>query len=137
MNRSAWMMVALLLYVVPARANVGENVEQLKHRYGSAEDVGGQMLFQHDGYSICVYFDGPHSAMEVFLRDGSIPSKVDITQDDIDAILASQGEGIPWTSIQSHSGKPTWVRADGKLVARFTSGDKLEDKYLMVMLNAK
>jgi hypothetical protein len=94
------------------------------------------MLFQHDGYSIAVYFDGSHSAMEVFVRDGSIPDKVDITQDDIDKILIAEG-GRYWDSVQSNSGKPTWVSADHKLIARLTVGSDPSDKFLTVMENSK
>ena len=75
-------------------------------RYGSTQAVGNQVLFQHDGFSICVYFDGAHSGMEVFLRDGSKPGKTDFTEQDVEQILAAEG-------------------------------DKPEDKYLTIMLNAK
>ncbi len=132
-------MLAALLLAWPAlvRANIGEDLGQLRARYGSAKDMGAQMLFQHDGYSICVYFDGDHSAMEVFLRDGSMPNKTDLTPEDIDALLAAAGEGKPWIPSHTQSGKQMWVRADGKLVARLSMGDSPEDKYLTIMLNAK
>jgi len=52
-----------------------DDLSQLRQRFGSASVVGSQMLFQHDGYSICVYFDGIHAGMEVFVRDGSDPKK--------------------------------------------------------------
>ncbi len=91
------------------------------------------MLFQHDGYSIAVYFDGTRSGMEIFVRDGSKAGKEDITPDDIDAILSLEGAGQPWHPIQVRSGEPTWLRADGKLIARFNSNEKI----LAVMANAK
>lgn len=131
------LLALAALLAIPARANIGEDIDQLRARYGSALTVGNQQLFQHDGYSIAVYFDGPHSAMEVFVRDGSKNGLVDITQPDIDAILAAEGEGQTWQLLQGRDGKSVWVRADHKLVARFTTGDRPEDKYLTVMLNAK
>jgi len=133
------LALALMVLTWPgvAHANIGEDLAQLRKRYGSAKDMAGQMLFQHDGYSICVYFDGTVSAMEVFVRDGSLPDKTDISQADIDIILADQGEGHPWNQVQSHTGKATWVRSDGKLIARLSTGDQPDEKYLTIMLNAK
>jgi len=119
------------------QANIGEDVTQLRARYGSAQAVGGQMLFQHDGYSIAVYFDGAHSGMEVFVRDGSKPDKIDFTEQDIEQVLAAEGEGLTWNVVQVPSGKRTWIRSDNKVLARFTTGDKPGDKYLTFLLNAQ
>lgn len=91
------------------------------------------MLFKHDGYSIAVYFDGTRSGMEIFVRDGSIPTKPDMTQADVDAVLTLEGAGQAWHPVQTHSGQPTWMRADGKLIARFNPTEKI----LAVMENAK
>jgi hypothetical protein len=133
--------VALAAFIVgcPAlvRANVGDDLGQLRGHYGSAKNMGGQMLFQHDGYSICVYFDGSHAAMEVFVRDGSKKDKTDITQDDIDLILAAEGVGQTWNPVQTSSGRKTWLRADGKMIARLSVDDKSSEKTLMIMVNAK
>jgi hypothetical protein len=131
------LLAALVAWPMAAQANIGEDIAQLRARYGSAEAVGNQVLFQHKGYSICVYFDGAHSGMEVFVRDGSIPDKTDFTEDDIEQVLADEGEGMTWNVIQVQSGKRTWLRSDNKLIARFTTGDKPEDKYLTIMLNSK
>ncbi|HUB68698.1 MAG TPA: hypothetical protein VL981_14540 [Candidatus Methylacidiphilales bacterium] len=132
-------LLAVLLAAGPVAtyANVGDDINQLRARYGTAEAVGNQALFQHDGFSICVYFDGSHSGMEVFVRDGSKPGKTDFTEDDIKQILAAQGDGQIWNSVQVSSGKRTWMRADNKLIARFSEGDTPGDKYLTIMVNAK
>jgi hypothetical protein len=134
-----WLLAILASVVLPAvaNANIGDDLSQLRARYGSAKQVGGQMLFQHDGYSICVYFDDVHSAMEVFVRDGSKPDKTDITQADIDQILAAESDGFPWAQAKSQTGKPTWLRADGKLIARLATGENPGDKFLTIMVNAK
>ena len=130
------LAVALLAWPVTVQANIGDDLSQLRKRYGSAKEIGNQMLFQHDGYSIAVYFDGTHSGMEVFVRDGSKPDKLDITQEDIDKILVSQ-DGPNWNAVKTTSGKPTWVSADGRLIARLSEGDKSDDKFLTVMVNSK
>ena len=140
--RNLALAAVILACSAPVRANIGDNLAQLRGRYGSAKDMAGQMLFQHDGYSICVYFDGSHAAMEVFVRDGSKKDKngvaqTDITQTDIDQILEAEGGGQTWNPVQTSSGKQTWLRADGKLIARLSVGDKPEDKYLMIMVNEK
>jgi hypothetical protein len=138
------MAVAALLLACPtlALANIGDDLSQLRGRYGSAKNMGGQMLFQHDGYSICVYFDGSYSAMEVFVRDGSKKDKsgaaiTDISQDDIDQILAAEALGQTWNEVQTSSGKKTWLTSNGKLVARLSVDDKSNEKTFMIMLNAK
>jgi len=135
--RNWTLALALLAWPALTQANIGDDLSQLRQRFGSASVVGSQMLFQHDGYSICVYFDGIHAGMEVFVRDGSDPKKTDITQQDIDKILSDEGAGQPWTPVQVPSGKPTWIRADGKLLARLSVGDKADDKYLTIMSNTK
>ena len=130
-NLSAGLVLFMLAH--PARAAIGDDITQLRAAYGSASEVGNQMLFKHDGYSIAVYFDNTRSAMEIFVRDGSIPTKTDITQADIDAILVLEGGGQTWSSISTHSGEPTWLRADRKLIARFNSSEKI----LAVIVNSK
>ena len=126
-------LVLLLVSTARAQAAIGDDISQLRAAYGSAQQVGGQMLFQHDGYSIAVYFDGTRSGMEIFARDGSVPNKNDITQQDVDAILVQEGAGQPWHPISTHSGQPTWLRADGKLIARFNQSEKI----VTVMENAR
>jgi hypothetical protein len=128
-----FLFPVLLISMLPARAVVGDDETQLRTAYGSATLVGSQMLFKHDGYSIAVYFDGTRSGMEIFVRDGSIPTKLDITDSDVTAILALEGAGQSWNPIQTHSGQPTWLRADGKLLARFNPTEKI----VTVMENAK
>ena len=127
----------VLAFPTPGWANIGDDIGQLRGRYGSAKDMGGQMLFQHNGYSICVYFDGSHAAMEVFVRDGSMKDKTDITKDDIDKILSDEGVGQTWNEVETASGKKIWLRADGKMIARLSIDDKSSEKTLMVMLNQK
>ena len=146
-----------LAWPTAARANIGDDISQLRGRYGAAKQFANQMLFhvritddgvaamppsadQHEGYSLAVYFDGAHSAMEIFTRNTSDPEKMEISKQDIDHILASEGEGSSWNPVQVRSGKPTWIRADQKLIARFSSnasGESDEASVLVIMLNAK
>lgn len=135
--RTILLLGVLALAPSLAHANIGETLSQLRARYGSAKEVGGQMLFQRAGYSICVYFDGDRSAMEIFCRDGSVKDKLDITQQDIDKILQAEGDGMAWSPLQTTSGKQTWIRSDNKLLARFTSGPKPEDRFVTIMANEK
>ena len=155
--RQMFLLLALVLPVAPAWANIGEDIFQLRGRYGSAKDMGGQMLFQiqivndkivrlppssdqHEGYSVTVYFDGTHSAMEVFTRNTSDPVKADIPPQDIERLLASESDGLTWNKVTVSSGKPTWLRMDNKLIARFSpnTGGKADDaSVLVIMANRK
>jgi len=149
--------IVLLAWPAMAQANIGDTLQQLRARYGSAKDMGGQMLFEvrlvngqivpargsadtQDHFSVNVYFDGDHSAMEVFTRNTSDPVKAEMTQADIDAILAATNDGQEWNAVQLRSGKPAWMRSDRKLIARFSpnKSGKIDDaSVLVIMLNAK
>ena len=140
-----------------AQANIGDTLQELRGRYGSANDMGGQMLFEvrlvngqivpargsadtQNHFSVTVYFDGDHSAMEVFTRNTSDPAKANLTQADIDTILAAANEGQTWNSVQVPTGRTTWVSSDNKLIARFspnTSGKEDDASVLVIMLNSK
>ena len=150
-------LAAFLLWPAPVRANVGDNLPQLRGRYGSAQELGGQMLFEVrlvngqfvpardsadklNRLTIAVYFDGTTSAMEVFTRDTSDPAKAELDQADIDAILALAGGGQEWHPIQVPTGRTTWVTTDKKLIARFSPNKtgKIDDaSVLVIMLNVK
>lgn len=136
-----WICLAAILGLLApsiGRAHIGDTLAQLRQVYGATgKRVGNAMIFQRNGYSICVYFDGDKSAMEVFTRDGSDKNKTDITSQDIEDILALEGQGQKWGSVTSHSGEPTWLRADTKLIARLDPSDKPEDKVFVVMVNEK
>jgi hypothetical protein len=140
-----------------APANIGDTLQELRGRYGSAQDMGGQMLFEvrlvngqivpargsadtQNHFTITVYFDGDHSAMEIFTRNTSDPVKANLTQADIDAILAATNDGQTWNPVQLPSGRPTWMRSDNKLIARFSpnKSGKIDDaSVLVIMLNSK
>jgi hypothetical protein len=152
------MILAFVLAAWPAvaQANIGDDLTQLRARYGSVTYMGPQLLFEvrlynnqilpaagsanpEDHLSVAVYFDGDHSAMEVFTRNTSDPEKSDLSSKDIDTILAAASEGQTWDSIESKTGKPTWLRSDKKLIARFssnTSGDASGASVLVVMVNS-
>ncbi len=90
-------------------------------------------------FTITVFFDGDHSAMEIFTRNTSDPAKANLSQADIDSILAATNEGQSWHSIQVATGRTTWVRSDKKLIARFSpnkSGKADDASVLVIMLNS-
>jgi hypothetical protein len=150
------LAAALLAWPATVRANIGETFQQLRERYGSAKDMGGQMLFEvrlvngqivpargtantQDHFSVTVYFDGTRSGMEIFTRNTSDPSKADMVQKDIDSILAAESDGLLWEPIQVATGKPTWARSDKKIIARFSPNKtgKVDDaSVLVIMLNS-
>ncbi len=159
---STWGKIALGVLLVaaltPARANIGDTMTELRQRYGSAKDMGGQMLFEvrlKDGqiipargaadvdthFTITVYFDGVRSAMEVFTRNTGDPAKANMTPRDISTILTAIGNGVPWVPVQTGTGKLTWVWGDKKgrlpqLLARFdpaTSGSSDDASVLVIM----
>ncbi len=162
MKRIALVLTAALGFglFAPARANIGDTLDQLRSRYGSAKDMGGQMLFVvriKDGqlvpargapdtenlFSVSVYFDVTRSAMEVFTHDTSDPAKSAMTEDDIRAILEATGNGTPWVPTQTANGRRTWLWGDRKdkpptLLARFSpakGGGADNASVLVIMAN--
>lgn len=148
------IVLGLIILAWPslALANIGETLPELRQRYGSAKDMGGQMLFEvrfvngqivpargtdtKDHFTVNVYFDGVHSAMEVFTRNTTDPLKADLQQADIDTILAATAEGQTWNSIQVPTGRATWVRSDKKLIARFSpnKSGKVDDASVLAIM---
>jgi hypothetical protein len=152
------LLPALALFILPAmaRANIGDDLTALRGRYGSAKDMGGEMLFEvrltngqivpargsvdtASHFSVAVYFDGVHSAMEVFTRDTSDPAKANMTQKDIDTILAAESDGQQWYPIEVPTGRTTWSRADKKIIARFDPNrtGKPDDASVLVIMSAE
>ncbi len=128
-----------LLAVAPARANIGDDLAQLRQHYGSFKAVGGEALFVHGRFSVCVYFDGDKSAMEVFTPTSEDPKLNTFSSDEINALLSDQADGQTWSPAPSKTGKPTWLRSDQRLVARLSpAGSKAHDaSVLVIMLNEK
>jgi hypothetical protein len=124
------LMIFLGLAMLPSRAAIGDDLPTLRAAYGSAKQVGDQMLFHHGNYDVAVYFDGARSGMEIFTP---AEGKSDFPQKDVDALLALEGAGQPWNPVQTHSGEPTWLSADGRLIARFNPSEKI----LAVLVNSK
>jgi hypothetical protein len=141
-----WLCLAAVLALLApetGRAHIGDDLSQLRQVYGATgAKVGGAIIFQRNGYSICVYFDGDKSAMEVFTRDGSQKDKNDLTTKDIGNVLELEGQGQGWGEMASKSGKLTcWVRADQKIIARLSQAADdqtgVVQKILVVMVNQK
>jgi hypothetical protein len=151
--------VALLLAArLAAWANIGDTLSDLRARYGSAKDMGGQMLFEvrlvnghlvpaagtanaADHFSITVYFDGVQSGMEIFTRNTSDPEKANMTSADVNSILTAIGDGLPWVPTETPSGKPTWVWGDEKgqlpkMMARFDANktDQADSASVLVIM---
>jgi len=130
----------ILAWPTAAQANIGEDLTQLAARYGKSKIIAGQMVFERGNFSITVYLDGDHSAMEIFTRNSTDPDQVELSQKDIDQILDAESDGKAWNAAQAHSGKPTWIRSDNKLIARLNpnkTGKPEDAAVLVIMLNAK
>ncbi len=151
------MGLGLFTWPLAARANIGDTMVELRARYGSAKDMGSQMLFEvrfrggqivpasgsvdtDTHFSVDVYFDGVRSAMEVFTRNTTNPELAEMTPSDIQTILAATAEGYQWNEFQLANGKSAWIRSDNKLIARFSPNrtGKIDDaSVLVIMLNSK
>ena len=136
------LALALVMTASAARAHIGDSLAQLRVVYGATgKKQGNSIIFERNGYSICVYFDGSFSGMEIFTRDGSVKGKNDISDDDLKGLLNMEGQGQGWSPVTSKSGKLTFLRADKKVIARVTDAADAETgapaKALVVMANDK
>jgi len=145
--------LALLAWIAPARANIGDTLADLREHYGSAATLLGQAMFEvklKDGqivpvkdsndpdlhFSVTVYFDDKKcSAMEIFTPNTSDPVKSNITPDQISTILAALGDGQQWASMRTASGKSVWLRSDKKVIAKFnpSKGTSPDDAAVLVV----
>jgi hypothetical protein len=157
LRKSILLAVAMGAWPGAAHANIGDTLPQLRARYGSASDMGSQLLFEvrlndgqivpargtvnpEDHFSVTVYFDGVHSGMEIFTRNTTDPAKSNLTPEDIQSILNAAREGYSWDAAQLANGKSIWLRSDKKLLARFSpnKSGKIDDaSVLVIMLNTK
>jgi hypothetical protein len=132
-------IVGCLLAPLAARGHIGDNLAQLRQTYGATgKQAANTMIFQRNGYSICVYFDGDRSAMEIFTRDGSDKAHTTISPQDIEGILKLEGKGQGWSSmVGTKTGNMVWLRADRKLIAHLSPGATPKDAVFVVMENQK
>ena len=156
--RKVALVMTLLAWPALAHANIGDDLTTLRHRYGSAKDMNGQMLFEvrlRDGqlipardsanpeqhFTITVYFDGDRAGMEVITRNTTDPTKSDLSQDVIQQLLDATSDGVTWVPFQAGDGKPTWLRPESKdnpqlLLARFeaSKGTAADDAPVLVIM---
>ncbi len=112
--------LGLLIGATAAQARIGDTKAKLADRYGAGKEIGEQVLYTADRYSVTVFFNAEgKAAMEIFgLRpsvDGKHPT---FTDDDFQEFLHQEGQGKDWETL-SLKGAPTWRRSDNKVFARF------------------
>lgn len=116
-----------LWLLAPGRASavIGETVEDLYKRYRAGKEVGAQMLYQAGDYSLTVYFKDKKASMDVYCRLPAVDgTHQELTDEDIQKLLKIEGESQTWNSVVSKTGEQTWVRADGKILARCKKKEK-------------
>ncbi len=109
-----------------SHAVIGETPDDLYKRYKSAgKEVGAQLLYQAGDYSLTVYFKDKKSTMEIFTRMPEMDGTHDpLTDEDVQKLLKIEGGSQTWNGVASKTGEQTWVRADGKILARFKKKEK-------------
>ncbi len=115
MLRLALFLLSLTL--LPARANLGETVEQCIARYGrpigyteaSGANPFGTVAFSAAGYTLIVFLlNNKEVGARVSKQDKSVFSDTEMTN-----IMGADGGGSAWTSSTSPDATTlTWTRAD-------------------------
>lgn len=119
-------LIGLWLYPTVSYAIIGETIDDLYKRYGAGKEVGGQMLYKADAYSLTVYFNNKKASMEVYAPMPEVDgTHKPLTDEDVQKILKMEGGGQTWNGVISKTGDKTWVRVDGKVLARLKKGEAL------------
>ena len=111
------LIVALLLPVAPAYANLGETEMQVQSRFGwPAGARNGTTIYRKGTLQIAVIFSAGKSVQEevrkISLSDPD--DLVDLSDTEVHTLLSVYGTGQTW--IEKEAGK-VWMRADNKVVA--------------------
>lgn len=114
--------VAWIGLLAASHAAIGDTHEDLFKRYGAGKEIGGQMLYQVDTFSLSVYFNKDVSSMDVYTRMPNVDGTHDPLSDaDIEKLLKIESiANGSWYKVLSKTGQKTWRRTDGKVIARFT-----------------
>ncbi|MDE1170293.1 MAG: hypothetical protein PW734_03645 [Verrucomicrobium sp.] len=115
-----------LCLAASAQARVGDTRAQLADRWGAGKEIGEQVLYTADRYSVTVTFNAEgEAAMEIFgLRPDATGARPAITPDDCEEFLHQEGRGQPWRKLDLPGAGATWEREDGKVFARFIPGQQ-------------
>lgn len=120
MRRLVLLVVCFLLLSLPSRANLRETVEQCVARYGKptgyseadAKNPFGTLLFKANGYLLTLFI---LNNVEVGARVAKI-DKSNLTQAEIETILAADSGGLKWTSEPSDNPSDAkWSRSDNAI----------------------
>jgi hypothetical protein len=116
-NRPALIFAFALFLALPARANLGDSVEQIVARYGkptgyaeaNSKTPFGSLLFQAGEYELILFI---LQNKEVGARVSKL-DKSAFTETEMQTIMSTDSAGSKWTSIRSSDPSCLeWSRAD-------------------------
>lgn len=124
--------ILLCSSVLPARAHLGQTVEQCRQQYGEFFPVSGDVLtFKTGNLSLIVtFYDGKADAVvyrELQTDEAGNPAMMSTTE--MEQLLQSNAGGRTWKKSAADSLDPTWETADGELSARYN----VAKRYLAIL----
>ena len=125
-----WLSVLLFLFANICQARIGDTLEEAIQRYGklvskaSAEEFA---MFKEASYYITAHFhDGKTDAI-TYVKTGSESSKASFSDDEIEMLLRTNGNGQTWERSKADARLYQWRTEDGKLRAVYS-----ESKFLVI-----
>ncbi len=112
------VVVFCCLLTNPARARIGETLDQCVARYGKATDVGeGFYSFEKDGFLVgATLFKGKVDFI-TFEKPG--PPPVALTPEEIQTVLKNDGGGRTWKAVKGGPAFVAWQTTDNALIAHY------------------
>lgn len=136
--RSFLTLLVLALLPLSAGARIGETSDQCIARYGAvvyADSATGMLLFHRAGFAIGVLMhDGKCEAIRFEkLEKDAINTAAEITDAEIQTLLASNAGGRTWTQTADKGLTHAWTRHDGEAMAVY---DVIDHTFLITTIAA-
>jgi hypothetical protein len=124
MKRFLFVVGALAVSLVSAKANLGQNQGQIYAAYGKPIQKlpgfgeGASCLYQKGGFSYMVMFRGGVSVFETYSR----ANQAELSEKEIAAFLKANAAGATWVPV-SYNKAPgrEWKRSDHKAKASYVA----------------
>ena len=123
MKKIALFISILFIVSSAAYARIGETLQQCIERYGQPIKTTpeGMILFSKSGLYVFVHFFEEKADAIAFrkVEEDALQTPAEISQNEIDLLLSSNGQGHEWKKREVISMDSEWETDDGKIIATY------------------
>jgi hypothetical protein len=132
------LLVAFFTVLSSAQARLGETPAQCQQRYGAPVKVdreGNTMCFMKGGFFIIVEFFNGRAETIMFrkVEQNVLGMGEKLTDNEIESLLAANGNGKKWKTLEIMSMDDNWITEDGDFIACY----KKMDRMLLILTKEK